>query len=319
MRSLSQKRKLYSVIFVQFWETEHTEFLVMHNITLSPFKKIYIASDFHLGYSKDAAGFDSSEREKKILRFLEMARKDAELIILLGDIFDFWYEYKKAIPKGFVRLQGKIAEITDSGIDVVFFTGNHDLWMFGYFEKELGVKVYHQPQFVNWNNKKIHLGHGDGLGNGDYSYKFMKKALFKNPFCRFFFEWLHPNIGIGLAHFWSDSRKPSKKVDTKKPKQVEEYKGKQNEWLYNYCEEIHQQNPQDYYVFGHRHLPLKIEMIENENSSTEKNESTDKSYYFNTGEWINHFTYLVFEVENTSQIATFKRHSFEADTQWIID
>lgn len=295
--------------------------LFMQNITLSPSKKIYIASDFHLGYSKDEAGLDSLEREKKILRWLEMARKDAELIILLGDIFDFWYEYKKAVPKGFVRLQGKIAEITDSGIDVVFFTGNHDLWMFGYFEKELGVKVYHEPQSVIWNNKKIHLGHGDGLGNGDYSYKFMKKALFKNPVCRFFFEWLHPNIGIGLAHFWSNSRKPSKKPTNKKPKQVEKYKGKEGEWIYNYCNEIHQTNPQDYYVFGHRHLPLMIEMDTKKIASTtdSENEANDKSYYFNTGEWMNHFTYLVFEVENNSHVATFKRYCFEADTKWIID
>ncbi|PIY08960.1 MAG: UDP-2,3-diacylglucosamine hydrolase [Flexibacter sp. CG_4_10_14_3_um_filter_32_15] len=293
----------------------------MQNLNLSPSKKIYIASDFHLGYSKDEADLDSLEREKKILRFLEMARKDAELIILLGDIFDFWYEYKKAIPKGFVRLQGKIAEITDSGINVVFFTGNHDLWMFGYFEKELGVKVYHKPQNVIWNNKKIHLGHGDGLGNGDYSYKFMKKALFKNPFCRFFFEWLHPNIGIGLAHFWSNSRKPSKKASNKKPKQVEKYRGKEKEWIWNYCNEIHQTNPQDYYVFGHRHLPLMIEMDTKKTvSSTEsETESNDKSYYFNTGEWINQFTYLVFEVENTDSVATFKRCCFEADTKWIID
>lgn len=295
--------------------------LFMQNITLSPSKKIYIASDFHLGYSKDEAGLDSLEREKKILRWLEMARKDAELIILLGDIFDFWYEYKKAVPKGFVRLQGKIAEITDSGIDVVFFTGNHDLWMFGYFEKELGVKVYHEPQSVIWNNKKIHLGHGDGLGNGDYSYKFMKKALFKNPVCRFFFDWLHPNIGIGLAHFWSNSRKPSKKPTNKKPKQVEKYKGKEGEWIYNYCNEIHQTNPQDYYVFGHRHLPLMIEMDTKKIASTtdSENEANDKSYYFNTGEWMNHFTYLVFEVENNSHVATFKRYCFEADTKWIID
>ena len=311
----------------------------MQNLALSYSKKIYIASDFHLGYSKDEAGSNSLEREKKIIRFLEMARKDAELIILLGDIFDFWYEYKKVVPKGFVRLQGKIAEITDSGIDVVFFTGNHDLWMFGYFEKELGVKVYHKPQYVIWNNKKILLGHGDGLGNGDYSYKFLKKALFANPICRFLFEWLHPNIGIGLAHFWSNSRKPSKnsrKKTDKKPKRIEKYRGKEEEWIWNYCDEIHKTNPQDYYVFGHRHLPLRIEMkIE---KSTTKNsqenldikkiiasttdsqtEPNDKSYYFNTGEWINHFTYLIFEVENTSQIATFKRHSFEANTKWIED
>lgn len=250
-----------------------------------------------------------------------MARKDAELIILLGDIFDFWYEYKKTVPKGFVRLQGKIAEITDSGIDVVFFTGNHDLWMFGYFEKELGVKVYHEPQQVVWNNEKITLGHGDGLGNGDYSYKFMKKALFKNPICRFFFEWLHPNIGIGLAHFWSNSRKPSKKPTNKKPKEIESYKGKEKEWIWNYCNEIHQKNPQDYYVFGHRHLPLMIEMDKKTIASTtdSQTEPNDKSYYFNTGEWMNHFTYLVFEVENTSHVATFKRCCFEADTKWIID
>lgn len=285
----------------------------MLQISLPTNKKIYIASDFHLGYSKDIEGKDSLEREKKILRWLEMARLDAELIILLGDIFDFWYEYKKSVPKGFVRLQGKIAEITDSGIDVVFFTGNHDLWMFGYFEKELGIKVYHKPQFVTWNDKKIHLGHGDGLGNGDYAYKFLKKALFTNPVCRFFFEWLHPNIGIGLAHFWSDSRKPSKKVvnNPAKEKKIDAYQGKEKEWIWSYCNQIHQANPQDYYVFGHRHLPLMIEM----SSSTENTD--EKSYYLNTGEWMNHFTYLTFEVENNKSL--FKKHCFEANTEWIID
>ena len=287
----------------------------MHQLHLSSSKKIYIASDFHLGYSKDIEGKDSLEREKKILRWLEMVRKDAELIILLGDIFDFWYEYKKAVPKGFVRLQGKIAEITDSGIDIVFFTGNHDLWMFGYFEKELGVKVYHQPQFVTWNDKKIHLGHGDGLGNGDYSYKFLKKALFTNPVCRFFFEWLHPNIGIGLAHLWSNSRKPSKRTNKnpKKDKKIDAYQGKENEWIWNYCDEIHQTNPQDYYVFGHRHLPLVIQMNE---QVSDKNK---QSYYLNTGEWMNHFTYLVFEVDEVSNEAVFQRHCFEANTEWIMD
>ena len=273
----------------------------MHHFELEPHQKIYIASDFHLGYPK---GSGSREREHKILRWLEMVRKDASLIILLGDIFDFWYEYKKVVPKGFVRLQGKIAELTDAGIPIVFFTGNHDLWMFG-------VRVFHEPQSVIWNNQNILLGHGDGLGNGDYSYKFLKKALFTNPVCRFFFEWLHPNIGVGLAHFWSNSRKP------KNPDEfiIEEYKGKEKEWIWQYCNEIHQHNPHHYYVFGHRHLPLCITM----DTKTIASKNEFGSYYLNTGEWMNHFTYLEFGMQTTTNQFAFACKTFEAKTKWIVD
>jgi len=162
-------------------------------------KKIYFASDFHLGvpsYEK------SLEREKLLVKWLDEIKKDAEEVYLMGDLFDFWFEYKHAAPKGFVRLLGKIAEITDSGIPVYLFTGNHDMWMFDYLPKEIGVKIYREPIEKKFGSKTFYLGHGDGLGPGDKGYKFIKK-VFANKFCQWLFARLHPNLGIGMAHYWS--------------------------------------------------------------------------------------------------------------------
>ena len=158
-------------------------------------KKIYFASDFHLGVPT----FELSlAREKKIVRWLDSIKHDAEEIYLVGDIFDFWWEYKYTIPKGQTRLLGKVAELTDSGIAVHFFTGNHDLWMKDYFIQELGVSVNHEPIKKKYNNKSFLIGHGDGLGPGDGWYKFLKKC-FKNPFLIWCFKTLHPNLGFWIA------------------------------------------------------------------------------------------------------------------------
>ena len=146
-------------------------------------KKIYFLSDFHLG----APDFSSSlVREKKIVAFLDHIRADALQIIIAGDVFDFWYEYKTVVPKHFVRLLGKLAEITDSGIPVMLFAGNHDMWMRGYFQNELNIPVFFEPKTFEWNHKKFFIGHGDGLGPGDHGYKFIKK-VFRNKFC----QWLY--------------------------------------------------------------------------------------------------------------------------------
>ncbi len=169
------------------------------SVIATPDKKIYFLSDFHLG----APNFSASLlREKKIIQFLEEIRHTAAAIYVVGDIFDFWYEYKKSVPKGFVRLLGKLAELTDAGVPIVVFTGNHDMWMSGYFEQELNIKVYHEPQIFEWNNKRFLIGHGDGLGPGDHGYKFLKK-VFRNPICKWLFGLLHPDWGIGLANYFS--------------------------------------------------------------------------------------------------------------------
>ena len=162
-------------------------------------KKIYFASDFHLGLPNFEI---SRQREDKIVRWLNVIKADAAEIFLVGDIFDFWFEYAKVVPKGFVRLQVAIAALTDAGITVHFFKGNHDLWMFTYFQKELGVQLHSEPIEREFNGKRFFIGHGDGLGPGDYNYKLLKK-VFTSKVCQWLFARIHPNLGIGLAHAWS--------------------------------------------------------------------------------------------------------------------
>lgn len=235
-------------------------------------KNIYFASDFHLG----APNFEESlVREKRIVDWLNFIEPTAKEIFLVGDIFDFWFEYKRAIPKGFVRLQGKIASLTDSGIPVHVFTGNHDMWMFDYLPKELGIQLYREPIKRTFNGKKFLIGHGDGLGPGDRGYKFLKK-VFANKFCQWCFERLHPNFGIWLA---DQSSKSSRAATSKSD---EKFLGEENEWLAIYSKEVLKNEQIDYFVFGHRHLPLELKVGEN-------------ATYFNLGEWINYNTYLVFD------------------------
>ena len=236
-------------------------------------KKTYFASDFHLGVPNEK---ESREREILLVNWLEEASKDAEAIYLLGDIFDFWFEYKHAIPKGFVRLQGKIASLTDRGIPVIIFTGNHDMWMFDYFEKELGVKIYREPINATIGNKNFLIGHGDGLGPGDKGYKFIKK-VFANKFFQWCFARLHPNFGIGMANYWSRKSRA-------KNKEPQVFLGEDREWLITYCKEKLKESKLDYFVFGHRHLPIEFEF-----------ESGAK--YINLGDWLQHYTYAVFDGE----------------------
>jgi UDP-2,3-diacylglucosamine hydrolase len=244
---------------------------LIQKLSIPKGKKIYLASDFHLGAP---AGLASRQREHKILRWLEQIQDDAAHIILVGDIFDFWYEFNKVIPKGFVRFQGKIAELTDGGLPVSFFTGNHDLWMRTYLQNELGVSIYHEPQSVVWNQKKILIGHGDGLGPGDKAYKILKKFIFTNPFLQFCFRKLHPDWGLWLAHTWSKHRKKKSPAPT--------FKHKNQEWIWQYCESIALQDPHDYYIFGHRHLPLDLPV-------------SGGGRYINLGEWMSQYCYAIFE------------------------
>jgi UDP-2,3-diacylglucosamine hydrolase len=239
---------------------------------LTPGKKIYFASDFHLG----VPDFQSSlEREKKIVRWLEDARKDAEEIFLVGDIFDFWFEYKRAVPRGFTRLLGKISEITDSGIPVHVFTGNHDMWIFDYLPQECGVQLHREPIERSFGNKKWLIGHGDGLGPGDRGYKFLKK-IFASKVCQWLFARLHPNFGIWLANQSSGySRSTTGDKDRV-------FLGEENEWLIVYCKEVLKTKHFDFFVFGHRHLPLDLPVGKN-------------SRYINLGEWLHHQTFAVFD------------------------
>jgi UDP-2,3-diacylglucosamine hydrolase len=238
-------------------------------------KKIYFLSDFHLG-APDAVS--SLVREKKIVQFLDAIKKDAAVIFIVGDLFDFWYEYKKVVPKGYVRILGKIAEITDAGIPIHFFVGNHDMWMKDYFQKELNTTVYFEPKEFTFHGKRFLIGHGDGLGPGDEGYKFIKK-VFRNPICQWLFGILPPRLGIGLADFFS------KKSRAKTGTTNEIFLGEEKEWLIVYAKEILQKEHYDFFIFGHRHLPLDIALNE-------------KSKYINLGDWIKYFTYAVFDGEN---------------------
>lgn len=240
-------------------------------------KKIYFLSDFHLG-APDAA--TSLAREKKIVAFLDIIKQDAAVIFIVGDLFDFWYEYKKVVPKGYVRILGKMAEITDAGIPIHFFVGNHDMWMKDYFQKELNTAVYFEPKEFNFSGKRFFIGHGDGLGPGDEGYKFIKK-IFRNRFCQWLFGALPPVIGIGLADYFS------RKSRAKTGKTNEVFLGENKEWLVVYTKEILQKEHYDYFVFGHRHLPLDIQLNE-------------KSRYINLGDWIKYCTYAVFDGEQFS-------------------
>ena len=235
-------------------------------------KKIYFASDFHLGAPNKEL---SRQREDKIIRWLEMVRKDAHSIYLVGDIFDFWFEYKHAIPKGYIRFLGKIAEIRDSGIPVVFFTGNHDMWMFDYFPKELDIQVYQDPRQLTVGNHKLLIGHGDGLGPGDHLYKLLK-IVFRSKISQWLFARLHPNFGIGFAQRWSHSSRLSNVK-----KEEDKFLG-EKEYLWQYCKDVEQHEHHDYYIFGHRHLPLNLEV-------------GDESTYINLGEWVNYTTYGVYD------------------------
>jgi UDP-2,3-diacylglucosamine hydrolase len=246
-------------------------------ITLPSNKKIFFASDFHLGVPNHEA---SLEREKRIVRWLDSVKGEAHSIYLMGDIFDFWFEYRHAIPKGFIRLQGKLAEITDSGIPVIFFTGNHDMWMFDYFTKELNIKIYRDPLELNVNDQKILIGHGDGLGPGDKFYKVLK-WFFNSSFCQWLFARIHPNLGIGIANYWS------RKSRISNTKREEKFNGEEEEFLLTYCKALEKQDHHDYYIFGHRHLPLDLQVSAN-------------SRYINLGEWVHFNTYAEYDGKQIS-------------------
>ncbi|MFN8242598.1 MAG: UDP-2,3-diacylglucosamine diphosphatase [Ferruginibacter sp.] len=235
-------------------------------------KQVYFLSDFHLG-APHAAG--SLVREKKVIRFLDSIKDKAGAIFIVGDLFDFWYEYKKVVPKGYTRILGKLAELTDNGIPVYFFVGNHDMWMKDYFQTELNIPVYFEPAAFEFGGKKFLVGHGDGLGPGDHGYKFIKK-VFRNPVCQWLFGILPPYIGMGIAHYFSrKSRAQTGQTD-------EKFLGEENEWLISYCKEVLQKEHYDFLVFGHRHLPIDFTF-------------SGGSRYINLGDWIRYFSYAVFD------------------------
>lgn len=234
-------------------------------------KNIYFASDFHLGSPNYA---ESRAREERIVSWLDFIEPNCSELFLMGDIFDFWFEYAKVIPKGFIRLQGKLAAMADAGIKIYFFKGNHDMWVRNYFTQEIGLEVVSDELIMERGEKKFYLHHGDGLGPGDRKYKFLRK-IFRSRFCQWLFARLHPNLGIGIANAWSKS---SRAAGAEK----EVFLGEENEWLAIYAKEQLQKQHFDYFIFGHRHLPLDIDL-------------GNGSRYVNIGEWLNYNSYGVFD------------------------
>jgi len=233
-------------------------------------KKIYFASDLHLGLPNLE---ESRIREKFFVQWLDMVKTDASEIYLLGDIFDFWYEYKRVVPKGYTRFLGKIAQIVDSGIPVHFFTGNHDVWMFDYFPKELGVTLYTKPIAREYNGKKFFIGHGDGLGPGDPGYKLLK-GIFTNRTLQWLFARLHPNFSLWFGNRWSVSSRYSKEISHKFREE--------NEQITKFARQHLLAEHHDYFIFGHWHSPVVYPLAQN-------------SHLILLGDWIVNFTYGVWD------------------------
>jgi UDP-2,3-diacylglucosamine hydrolase len=232
---------------------------------------IYFASDFHLG----SPDHDTSrKRENRILAWLNEIEPNCAELFLMGDVFDFWFEYQKVIPKGFVRLQGKLAQMTDEGIKVYFFKGNHDMWVNDYFTTEMGIEIVSDELIIERGGKRFFLHHGDGLGPGDKKYKLLRK-VFRNPLCQWLFSLVPPRIGLGVANWWSKSSRAAGGGE-------EVFLGVDQEWLAIYAKEQLLTAHFDYFVFGHRHLPLTIDLGQ-------------QSKYINLGEWINYNSYAVFD------------------------
>ena len=249
-------------------------------------KNIYFFSDLHLGFPDE---FESRKREKKLVNLLEEIETKVLEIWFLGDIFDFWWEYKKVIPRGFTRFLGKIADYTDAGIPVHFFAGNHDIWMKNYLSEEIGVQIHSKPVKVKLGGKMFYMAHGDGLGPGDYKYKLLKK-IFTNKFLQWSFTRIHPNFAFFLAHKWSHHSRAKGSITANIVKE--------KEFLILHAENVLMKEYFDFFVFGHRHVPMHFEL-------------SQKAQFINTGEWIYKYTFAVFNGENIN-LMTYKNNIQES-------
>ncbi len=244
--------------------------------------KIYFLADVHLGSKSHS---DSLETERKLCRWLDMAKQDARAIYLLGDIFDYWFEYKNVVPKGFTRVLGKLAEITDSGVDVHFLIGNHDIWLTDYLTKECGMILHFNPLIIDLNGNKFFIAHGDGLGDDSKAFKFLRK-IFHSKFLRKCFSAVHPRWTIPLAHAWSNH--------SREAGGIEEYLGEENEHLVCFAKQKTTEIPDiDYFIFGHRHIMLDLPL-------------NNRSRIVILGDWIRYFSYAVYDGEDI-KLAQFEK------------
>lgn len=239
-------------------------------------KNIYFASDAHLGarFHKDPLAI-----EKKLVRWLDSIKEDAIAIYFLGDMFDYWYEYKYVVPKGFVRFLGKLAELSDSGVEIHFFIGNHDIWMFDYLTKEIGATIHRDVLTVDLLGKRFFLGHGDEVDYRSKMFRFVR-ALFRNKFCQWLYAGIHPRWSFGFALGWSlSSRKKGLKNE------VSEYQGESKEYLVQFAKTYLQTHSDiNFFIFGHRHILLDLML-------------SRTSRILVAGDWMQHFSYIVWDGE----------------------
>lgn len=240
-------------------------------------KKVYFLSDAHLG---SRAIEHSRMQERRLVNFLESIRHEAEAVYLLGDMFDFWYEFKTVVPKGYTRFLGKLSELTDSGIEVHFFTGNHDLWCGDYLEKECGVTIHREPLTLEIYGKEFYLAHGDGLGDPNASFKVLR-TIFHSHTLQRLFSCLHPRWSIDFGLQWAKKSR-LKRIDNKEP----EYMGEDKEYLVLYTKEYLKLHPSiNYFIYGHRHIMLDLMLSASARVTI-------------LGDWVNYFSYAVFDGEN---------------------
>lgn len=252
---------------------------------------IYFVTDSHLGIPTLE---DSQRREKMLIEFLDSIKESCEELFLMGDLFDFWYEYKTVIPRGHVRLLGKLADFIDSGIPVHLFAGNHDLWTFSYLQEEIGVQVHREPVVMMLKGKKFFMVHGDGRGEGDNGYKFLK-SVFENRFLQWCFRHVHPDFGIRVALKWSHNHRVKK---LKKESEGNFYKDVENTRLYKYAKAEYEKDPTiDFFVFGHQHKPMQYKTGEHAVTTV-------------VGNWIWDYTYAVFDGEEM-ELRHFDRNDTE--------
>ena len=239
-----------------------------------PGKNVYFLSDAHLG-SKLLK--DNRQREARLVAFLESVRDECGELYLLGDMFDFWFEYKHAVPKGHVRFLAELARFSDEGVKVHFFTGNHDSWAFGYLSEECGVLLHDRQEEITMNDKRFVVGHGDGLNPRDKGYLFIR-GVFHNRFLQRCFRWIHPDCGIALANAWSSHSR----LQGNGQIEADAFQGEDKEEIVDYCKRYLQGRHVDYFIYGHRHYPIDLPL-------------GNGCRYINTGDWITHFTYAVFD------------------------
>jgi UDP-2,3-diacylglucosamine hydrolase len=234
--------------------------------------KTYFASDFHLGTN---GATTSAERERLIVKWLDESAVDMKALYLVGDVWDYWFEYGQVIPKGYSRLLGCLAKLRDDGVPIYYFTGNHDMWMFRYLTEELDIPILRKPVIHEIDGKKFFIGHGDGLGPGDHGYKFIKK-VFANPVSQWLFARIHPNTGLRIMKYWSGQSRDYTRME-------EKFLGPEKEWLVQYAHDVLKKVDIDYFIFGHRHLPIDYHL------------GVKNARYINLGDWLVYNSYAVFD------------------------